>query len=123
MKIVRYPHTIHNPRVVDGDTIEAWLDLESIVRVKVRIRLKGIECAELDEPDGPKAAASLMAVLQSPAAHTMRIASGLHLRDCHGRIVSDILLGDGSSVVDRLLGTPYFWRRSAYADPKKEIYG
>lgn len=51
--------------VIDGDTLWVEIDLGFKIFHKVKIRLKGVWCPELNAHDGPKARANLIELLQN----------------------------------------------------------
>lgn len=120
MKIVRIPNPIHDVRVIDGDTIEGWIELEQVVRVKYRIRIEHIECGELPSPEGHAAAGVLMDVLAKQIDRTLHFIGSLTARDNHGRLVGDILLGDGKSLRLTLMDNHCYWPRTRYREFKSK---
>jgi micrococcal nuclease len=53
LKVYEYRATVK--RILDGDTIEAVVDLGFTVHVTVKLRLAGIDCPEMKTPEGLRA--------------------------------------------------------------------
>jgi len=106
-----YSATITN--VVDGDTVDANIDLGFTVWVKIRFRLNSIDTPELNSPDaivresGQKAKEYVKSVL---LGKTVTISS--FKADKYGRWLADIYLPDGELFNDRMINegyaVPYF---------------
>lgn len=60
-----YEYRIESIRVIDGDTIEATVDLGFRVSVREKFRLKGIDAPELPTPEGKRAKEYLEQITQS----------------------------------------------------------
>jgi len=52
-----FVYNVHDIRVVDGDTLEATIDLGFHISFKTKLRLYGINCPELSTNKGKKAKA------------------------------------------------------------------
>jgi endonuclease YncB( thermonuclease family) len=104
--------TLHEIRVIDGDTIEAWLDFSDVVRIKRRIRLRGIEGGELAELCGRRARRQLEVWLTAKAHQTPKLTGNLNHLDQHGRIVADVTFDTGESLVAMCLQSGIWWRRT-----------
>jgi len=98
MIIHTHPHTLHDPRVIDGDTLECWCECVPCLRLKIRIRLPGIEGGELGTPEGARAKLTLQNMVYTHWAAGARLASNTDRRDQYNRVLSDILLGPGISL-------------------------
>ena len=77
-------------RVIDGDTFD--FDVDSVSRENQhdygdveRVRVRGIDAAELDEPGGRAAAARLRRRIAG-----RRIGVRVHARDRYGRLIGEI---------------------------------
>ena len=83
-------------RVVDGDTVEARLDLGWRVTMTAKIRLAGINCPEIDTPEGVAARAFTVNTLNrlmpvgdtGPLAAPVKVIS--HSLDKYGRVLGDV---------------------------------
>lgn len=51
----QYRYRISVVRVIDGDTIEADIDLGFYARIRTNLRLYGIDCPEMNTPEGKAA--------------------------------------------------------------------
>jgi micrococcal nuclease len=94
-------------RVVDGDTVDARIDLGFDVSVKQRLRLLGVFAAERNEAAG-KAHASALAALV-PANTTVTIRTQKDATDKYGRYLADIWTTSGAHVNEdmrRNIGEP-----------------
>lgn len=96
-------------RVVDGDTVDVELDLGCTVRVRVPVRLEGIDAPERGTSAGTAATAYLRALLPAGQAVTVQTRK----TEKYGRRLAVIQLDDGdpASVNERLVrdghATPY----------------
>ena len=54
-----YQYNAEIIRCVDGDTVDAWIDVGFDMRIKQRLRLHGIDTPERDQPYGSEATAAL----------------------------------------------------------------
>lgn len=78
-------------RVIDGDTIQADLDLGwGVILRKATIRIADINCPELSTAEGVTAAARTAALL--PAGSPVQVIS--HKRDKYGRVLASVLWQD-----------------------------
>lgn len=103
--------TLHDVRAVDGDTVQCWLEFYRHVRVRVRIRLPGIEGGELNTSEGERAKLLLQRFLDDRKAIIPWLTTDPGTTDQHGRIVSDIAWHTGETLVALCLRTGYWWRR------------
>jgi micrococcal nuclease len=90
-------------RVIDGDTLQADLDLGwGVILRKATIRVADINCPELSTAAGVTAAARTTALL--PAGTPVQVIS--HKRDKYGRVLASILWqdNDGTTVTRHDLG-------------------
>lgn len=101
-------------RIVDGDTFVATFDLGwGVVRSETpgspcRVRLLGYNAPERGDPDHAAATAALAEAL--PAGTVVWLRS--HRLDAFGRALCNVMLTDGTDLVDRL---PPRWRGAARA--------
>ena len=90
-------------RVIDGDTIDATLDLGFRCQFSLPMRLDGINAAEHGTPSGDAATAFLTAIVaggRDLVVTTRKEAAG----DKYGRILA-VLWIDGVNVCDELVST------------------
>lgn len=111
-KTTYFELTLHDLRVIDGDTIEAWIDFAGIVRVKKVIRLPGIEGGEMDEVQGRAAAQILTQLVADRLQKTPRLRGPVTHTDQHGRVVADIVFDTGESLVALCLLSGLYCLRS-----------
>jgi len=104
--------TVHDIRVIDSDTIEAWFDFDGVVRIKKRLRLAGIEGGEKNEPLGLRAELLLQNWLHNRLNNSVHLAGGMQRTDQHGRLVGDLIFDTGESLVAICLASGAYWRRS-----------
>ncbi len=90
----RYCYQGHLQRVVDGDTVEAVLDLALGGATLQRLRLRGVDAPELGTPEGEAAKQALMGVCRPGDA--VKVLTYHH--DVHGRYVADLFLESGRFV-------------------------
>lgn len=102
---------MHEVRVVDSDTLVAWVQVAPEVRLLWRIRVKGIEGGELPSVNGLHGKAVLEALLKSPAAETLHFIGEQTVKDKYGRHVGDVQLADGRLLSHVLLTNGTHWRR------------
>jgi endonuclease YncB( thermonuclease family) len=96
-------------RVVDGDTLDAELDLGWHIAYHAKIRLAGVNCPEMSTPEGPVARAFTVNALNQlmplgddgPLAAHVTVVS--HSLDKYGRVLATVLLGPNDSLNARLL--------------------
>lgn len=105
-------YQVHELRIVDGDTVEAWVDVSSDLRSKWRIRLEGIEGGELGDALGEGAKAHAIAEVLAGGATGAHFIGEEKRRDQHNRRVGDIRLADTSLLTERLLSTGAYWVRT-----------
>lgn len=90
-------------RVVDGDTIDATVDLGFTVKVDVRFRLSGINTPELRDSDPIKAEAAQQAKkFVIDACLNRQVTLKSYKTDKYGRWLADIWV-DGVSLNSQLL--------------------
>lgn len=80
-------------RVIDGDTIQADLDLGwGVCYRQASIRLADVNCPELGTPEGEAAAARTRELV--PVGSDVMVVS--HSRDKYGRVLATVLVGGRS---------------------------
>lgn len=100
-------------RVVDSDTIQAWVEVSFGVALQHYIRLKGIEGGEMHEATGFANAEYLRMLCRDPHFSPCFMVGCLRERDLHGRIVADIRMANNALLCHSLLSTGRWWTRKA----------
>lgn len=103
--------TLHDVRVVDSDTIEAWVQVHRDVRLRWRIRLRGVEGGELGTATGARGTLALASHLERHAAAGLWLDDDGSTLDNHGRHVTDVTLPNGRSLTSTLLAGGTHWTR------------
>lgn len=97
-------------RVIDGDTIEADLDLGWHITYRAKIRLADINCPEIITPEGRAArdyvTARMVALMPAdglghPLAAPVNVTS--HALDKYGRVLGTVWTAPGVSLNDALI--------------------
>lgn len=86
-------------RVVDGDTVYVTLDLGWHISLHSSLRVAGIDCPEMNTPEGKAARARALEVL--PVGQPVTVVS--HKLDKYGRVLADVLLPGGGSYGEIML--------------------
>jgi endonuclease YncB( thermonuclease family) len=94
----RFPAIIVS--VHDGDTVEAQIDIGFGLTLIDHVRIYGINCPELNNPEGVLA--------KNRTVELMTVGGSFILvaqkkREKYGRVLGDFELGDGSTLADVLL--------------------
>ena len=111
-----YEYSITIDRVVDGDTVDIWIDLGFDVRIFERVRMAGIDTPESRTRDlrekkfGKIATARVMELL--PVGETfLAVSSSYDARGKFGRAMMDFELPEGKmlcqTLMDEHLAVPY----------------
>ena len=91
-------------RVVDGDSLHAEVDLGFDVRMRMKLRLAGVNAPEMNTLEGKTARGYLIELFGTlPAAVTLRTEKDR--QEKYGRYLAWIHLPDGRSVNELLLAT------------------
>ena len=93
VKEMSYTYAATIERVVDGDTLLVLIDVGFGIIVRERLRLRGINAAELDTPDGKKAKKFVEKLL--PVQTAVVIQSHKSKTDIYGRFVVDVFFKSG----------------------------
>ena len=111
-----YEYTITIDRVVDGDTVDIWIDLGFDVRIFERVRMSGIDTPESRTRDlrekkfGKIATARVMELLPVGESFTA-VSSSYDARGKFGRAMMDFELPEGKmlcqTLIDEHLAVPY----------------
>jgi micrococcal nuclease len=95
-------------RVVDGDTVDAEVDLGFHVVITMKFRLAGINAPEMKTAEGKKAKSALISVIEGK---TVKILTIKDKQEKYGRYLAIILENDKNNVnnwlVEQGLATPY----------------
>lgn len=94
-----YEYNLQSVRVIDGDTLEAVIDLGFRITIKETIRLAGINAPEMRTPAGPPAKAALIAMTMG--WERLTIASEKSKQEKFGRWLGT-LWGHSSGLVENL---------------------
>jgi len=94
-----YTYEAELERIVDGDTIIVRIDLGFDVLKRERIRLKGVDAAEIDTDEGKKAEKFVRNKLKGIEKVILRT----HWHDMYGRYVADVLYDPGGLSKDDVL--------------------
>lgn len=121
MKVKRHPFPCYDLEAIDSDTVTAWVEVDRTVRVKWRIRLKGIEGGELDEPCGLASARATALALASNSHLSAHFFGNPNTFDKYGRHVGDIVFENGAHLTRQLFSTGLYWRRDRNGTQHKEI--
>ncbi len=98
-KTARYCYEAWVLKVVDGDTLALRIELADGTMVDERIRLRGVDAAELLTPEGERAAAFVKRRLRPGD----RVRVHTFSDDRYGRYVGDVYLGKGDVWLNREL--------------------
>ena len=111
-----YEYNITVDRVVDGDTIDIWIDLGFDVRIFERVRMAGIDTPEsrtrnAREKIYGKIATARVEELMPVGGTFQAISTSYDARGKFGRAMMDFRLSDGQMLcqllVDEKLAVPY----------------
>lgn len=86
----QYTYTASVERVIDGDTIVAQIECGFDTVIREKLRLRGIDCPEIDTPEGKKA--KDFTAKKLPAGSSIIITT--HKDDKYGRYLADVFFGD-----------------------------
>jgi micrococcal nuclease len=110
-------------RVVDGDTVDADIDLGCFVHRESRLRLYGVNTPELHDPDAATRARAVQArdwMRGKVEGRDVIVRTHLDRSDKYGRLLAEIFMdGDGvtgttvnSALVSEGLAVPYMVDKS-----------
>jgi micrococcal nuclease len=88
----QYKGTVH--RVVDGDTLDVWIDLGFRIVVHQRLRLFGIDTPERGEPGWREAGDHLKQLLPEGSSILVETEKG----DKYGRWIATVISESGEDV-------------------------
>jgi endonuclease YncB( thermonuclease family) len=101
----RYDATVL--QVIDGDTVDAIIELGLDVSKKERIRLDGIDSPEMNTPEGKKAKDFLEKKIKGRPVILVTYSDG---REKYGRLLAEIIYEEqniNNLLVQRNLAKPY----------------
>ena len=111
-----YEYSVTIDRVVDGDTVDIWIDLGFDVRIFERVRMAGIDTPESRTRDlrekkfGKIATARVQELLPVDETFTA-VSSSYDARGKFGRAMMDFYLPEGKmlcqALIDEHLAVPY----------------
>ena len=111
-----YEYSVTIDRVVDGDTVDIWIDLGFDVRIFERVRMAGIDTPESrtrnlrEKKFGKIATARVVELLPVDGTFTA-VSSSYDARGKFGRAMMDFCLPDGKmlcqTLIDERLAVPY----------------
>lgn len=91
-------------KVIDGDTVDAVLDLGFYMSAKLRLRLNGINTPELTSQDVREASNARQAkMILASLVESKDVLLKTYKADKYGRWLADIILDDGLNVNNYLL--------------------
>lgn len=93
-----YDYKAHILRVIDGDTVEANIDVGFKINYHTNVRLAGLNAPELNQPDGPIVKARLIELVMNKP-NTVIVSKSL---DKYGRVLGTIYV-DGVSINQQLI--------------------
>jgi micrococcal nuclease len=97
--------------IADGDTIKVLKD-----GITYKIRLRGIDCPEKNQPYGHKAK-----LLTSALAFNKEVSVIEGDQDRYGRLIADVILPDHSSLSQDLVRAGYAWWYRQYAPKDRAL--
>jgi endonuclease YncB( thermonuclease family) len=108
----RHTLLVYEVRVVDSDTLSAWVEISDEIRQLWRIRLRGIEGGEADTPEGTIGSVILSNLLLERQQLSPHFIGNPKARDQHGRHVGDIGWTSGENLTCLLLAQGHHWHRN-----------
>lgn len=97
--------------ITDGDTLSVLWNGRP-----VRVRLHGIDAPERRQPFGTRARQFLGEI-----AYRKRVEVVVVDRDRFGRLVADVMLPEGGSLNQRMVGAGYAWWARSFAPKDKDL--
>mgnify|MGYP001561245841 CR=1 FL=1 len=111
MKTTKTEFSMHDIRVIDSDTVEAWVQVSFDIRQRWRIRIRGIEGGEAGTEQGARGTWAMSIALDADPIHRPHFIGFETVRDQHGRHVGDIMLPSGQLLSLLLLEQGTHWKR------------
>jgi micrococcal nuclease len=104
-------------RVIDGDTLVCDLDLGWGIWVhERRVRLAGVNCPEMDTPEGLAAKGFVEELVRE---HGRRITVISHSLDKYGRVLGEVYLGDFTKLTGSAKGLSGLLLAAGHAVPMR----
>lgn len=103
-------------RVIDGDSIEAWVELPLSCSLQKRIRLKGFYAPELNGATPTQALAAAQRLKEALDRTNPAIMVRGSREDLHGRLVATLILGGIAANPHEVLGPYQLSERDHAAD-------
>lgn len=94
-----YTYAATVERVVDGDTLWAFIELGFGIRVREKLRLAGIDTPELGTPEGERARKFVCGLLPPGAMIVIHSSKD----DKYGRFVADVFCETGTASADEII--------------------
>lgn len=108
---ITYEH-VEVLRVIDGDTVEAKIDVGFCISIRRNFRLRGIDTPEGESGDS---ATQFVAACIAPSGNRIKLISS-GKQDKYGRYLADIILPNGENLNTKLISLgyakPYYGRSS-----------
>lgn len=99
-------------RVIDSDTVEAWVEVHASIAVRWKIRLQGIEGGELNTDEGQAGREALVEFIGGKCDQRIWFLTTDAKLDQFGRHIGDFQFEDGTQLCDELLRGAFHWPRS-----------
>lgn len=100
-----YEYKCHILKIIDGDTVDARVDLGFRISIEMRFRLTGINAPEMRTPEGPKAKKRLMELLPEGSETTVRTKKDK--QEKYGRYLGTFFDIEGHEVNERMVMEGY----------------
>lgn len=120
-----YTYAVSLRRVIDGDTFVVELEVAPLMRLELKLRLRGLDCPEISTPEGRTAKRYVEGLLAAANAITLTTTKP----DKYDRYLADIFLtttsGDVIFLNNALLESGHAVRKDAweFRDWEKEMVG
>ena len=104
-----YEYNAELIRVVDGDTVDCWVDLGFDIRIKERVRLAGIDAPETRTRDleekakGLKSKDWLISALSEDNTKFILRTNSFDSKGKYGRTIGTIFLKNGTNINELML--------------------
>ena len=101
-----YEYNAELIRIIDGDTIDCWIDLGFDIKVKERVRLAGIDAPETrtkDLEEKKKGLESKAWLEKNLDSAFLLITTDYNPTGKYGRTIGTLVLKDGTNINERML--------------------
>jgi len=104
-----YEYNAELIRVIDGDTVDCWIDLGFDIRIQERVRLAGINAPEVRTRDleekakGLKSKEWLISALSEENTSFIITTNNFNRTGKYGRTIGTILLKNGTNINELML--------------------